>query len=158
MAKYKKMDYDEFVYQLTLDGGEQATRCLDAMKGNEVLYSEGFVQYRVELWSLYSLRLLIAKKTYAEDCIKEEIENWERVVDDLERCDAECLILNWFYVDGMNFMLFWDAGLKTLQGVLFFSSDSTIADREKWNDETIARGLTVGVVKYKNGVKIRDWK
>ncbi len=114
------MNFEETVNNLRASTATSIVlECLTSMTNEEVLFHPGFSQDKKKLTSLYYFRLKNAEKLSRDKFKDDEIESWQKAIDDLENSQAKELELNWVRCDQKSYLMFWDKADQTLQAIFY---------------------------------------
>ncbi|WP_445710935.1 hypothetical protein [Flavobacterium sp.] len=132
-----------------------AFECLHSIQNETILFNAGIKKDKVELTSLYKLRLEIAKDNSKFQI--DEIASWETAITILEVSKSVALFLSRITSERKTYFIFSDTTTKELKAIYFLNNSSSIEEQERNYDQIIEKGYSVSTIKYDKGEEIRCW-
>lgn len=132
-----------------------ALECLHSIQNETILFNAGIKKDKVELTSLYKLRLEIAKDNSKFQI--DEIASWETAITILEASKSVALFLSRITSERKTYFIFSDTTTKELEAIYFLNNSSSIEEQERNYDQIIEKGYSVSTIKYDKGEEIRCW-
>ncbi|CAM4085164.1 MULTISPECIES: hypothetical protein [Flavobacterium] len=132
-----------------------AMECLHSIQNETILFNAGIKKDKVELTSLYKLRLDIAKDNSKFQ--KNEIASWETAITILEASKSVALFLSRITSERKTYFIFSDTTTKKLEAIYFLNNSNSIEEQERNYDQIIEKGYSVSTIKYDKGEEIRCW-
>ncbi|NHN25038.1 hypothetical protein FIA58_005040 [Flavobacterium jejuense] len=132
-----------------------AKECLYCIQNKTILFNAGIKKDKIELATLYKLRLNFAKHN---DSFKEdEILSWKKAITTLEASKSVALFLSIVTSERKTYFIFSDVSTKTVEAIYFLNNITSIEEQEKNNDQIIEKGYSVSTIKYSKGEEVRRW-
>ena len=132
-----------------------AIECLHSIQNETILFNAGIKKDKVELTSLYKLRLDIAKDNSKFQI--DEIASWETAITILEASKSVALFLSRITSERKTYFIFSDTTTKELEAIYFLNNSNSIEEQERNYDQIIEKGYSVSTIKYDKGEEIRCW-
>ncbi|NME73038.1 hypothetical protein [Flammeovirga aprica] len=128
------------------------------IKNGDILFSPGIIQEKKNLASLYKLRVNIKKELQEDKFSKEELDNWNSAVNELDEYECIFVNLNMIITVEKIYFLFWDNKKVKLISSFWLNKEQSLNESEKNYDITIEKGYSVSSIKYSKTIKVKDWK